>query len=496
MFFVFVIFCIVLVKILMIQFEEGDKYRKIAEKTIITNRLVPANKGNIYSADGSLLGTSMPLYDISMDVTVVKDEVFEKNIDELSRKLSELLNEPAGYFKNKMRDARRRQDKDISIAKGVNYTDYCKIKTFPILNKGRYGGGFKFKDRVKRIHPVGQMAGRTIGYGNDGVGIEGAFEKYLRGKDGVRKEQKIARGRWKPLSDKNEIDPIDGQDVVTTLDVNIQDLTHHALLKNLKHFKAEHGCAVVMEVNSGEIKAMSNLTYNKRIRDYDEEMNYAVWERHNPGSTFKLASLMVGIEDKVIDTSTVINCGNGVYHLYGRRVVDAHRGLGKISIADIFRHSSNVGVVKAINSNYYDDPKKFVDRIKFFGLGQKTGIRINGERKPYLIDPSSKWWSKTSLPWMAFGYEMEFTPLQILTFYNAVANDGELVKPRIVKEIRLGDKVIETIDKEVVNKKIARLSTINKMKKLMADVVKKVQLETYILKNFLWQEKQVQHKNL
>eukprot|EP01090_Pellita_catalonica_P015945 TRINITY_DN442_c0_g1_i4.p1 TRINITY_DN442_c0_g1~~TRINITY_DN442_c0_g1_i4.p1 ORF type:complete len:477 (-),score=86.04 TRINITY_DN442_c0_g1_i4:2930-4360(-) len=294
----------------------------------------------------------------------------------------------------------------------------------------------------------------------------------MQGENGWRLKQKIAKGQWKPINDVNEKEPVDGSDVITTIDVNVQDITHHALLRQMEYFEADHGCAVVMEVETGEIKAISNLGRTSKGRYY-EKRNYAVWESHEPGSTFKLASLMVALEDKVVDTSTVVDCEKGRIYINNRKVEDSKRGgYGKISLGRVFEVSSNVGIVKTIQKYYDKNPKKFTDRIKSFGLDQLTGVKIKGEGKPYIPEPTEKSWSPISLEWMAWGYGVSLTPLQTLAFYNAVANDGKLVKPYFVKELRVGGKVEESFGTEVVKEKIASQETLDKVRKVMENTIK------------------------
>ncbi|MCK5677797.1 MAG: transpeptidase family protein, partial [Flavobacteriaceae bacterium] len=300
-----------------------------------------------------------------------------------------------------------------------------------------------------------------------------------------RLKQKIAKGQWKPLNDNNEIEPIDGKDIITTIDLNIQDIAHHALLEQLEKFSADHGSVVVMETKTGAIKAISNLGRTSK-GTYYEQRNYAVYESHEPGSTFKLMSMVVALEDKVIDTSTVIDTEKGVISFYKRKVRDSHHGgYGKISAARVFEVSSNVGIVKIVNENYKDNPNKFIEGLNKMNIGEKIGLPIKGEGNPIIPNPNDKKsWNGLSLPWMAYGYGVSFTPLQTLTFYNAIANDGEMVKPRFVKEIRTQSNVITKFEKEVINPKICSQQTIDYVKVMMTNVVKQGTAENIYDKNF------------
>ncbi len=473
-------------KIFELQYVDGEKYKKMALEKTIKNDTIFGNRGNVYAADGNLLATSISSYTIRMDVVSVKGKVFEKNIAALTKELSNMLGGKSSYYEKKLRDAKKRGNRYLLIARNIGYNDYMRMKSFPIFNLGVYGGGFITEQKTVREHPIGRIAERTVGYSDHrgGAGIEGAFSKYMKGENGWRLKQKIAKGQWKPINDVNEKEPQDGKDVITTIDVNIQDITHYALLKQMESFEADHGCAVVMETETGEIKAISNLGRTSTGKYY-EKRNYAVWESHEPGSTFKLASLMAGLEDKVIDTSTVIDTEKGKIFINNRKIEDSNwEGYGKISLARVFEVSSNVGIVKAVRKHYDKRPEKFIKRIKQFGLDKQTGVKIVGEGKPFIPTPKGKQWSPIALEWMAWGYGVSLTPLQTLMFYNAVANNGELVKPRFVKGLKVGGKIVEKFDKVVLNKRIARQTTIDKVTKIMENVVKKGTAEEIYSPNF------------
>jgi len=402
-------FIVIIGRIVDIQYVQGDKYRKLSVESTVKNDTIFSNRGNVYAADGNLLATSMYKYTIRMDLGAIKNSVFEKNINPLSNSLSELLGKPTSYYQQKLRTARKRKNRYLLIARNLGHNDYMKAKQFPIFKLGPYKGGFITEQKTIRVRPIGKIAERTIGYDDyrGGAGVEGAFTKYLEGENGWRLKQKIAQGQWKPINDVNEKEPLDGRDVITTIDVNIQDITHHALLKQMEFFEAEHGCAIVMETETGEIKAIANLGRTSKGAYY-EKRNYAVWESHEPGSTFKLASLMAALDDKEIDTSTVVDTGNGILMLHGSRIEDSHRGgYGKISAARVFEVSSNVGIVKLIKKQYDDNPMKFVNKMRSFGLDKKLGLEIQGEGTPFIPYPGNKKnpWNKISLEWMAWGYE-------------------------------------------------------------------------------------------
>ena len=474
-------------RVVNIQYIQGEKYKQLSTELTIKQDTIYANKGNVYAADGNLLATSMSKYTIRMDVVAVDTNVFEKNIAALSKELSSMFGKPVSYYENKLRRAKSRKNRYLLIARNVGYNDYLKMKTFPIFNLGVYRGGFIAEHKTVREHPIGKIAERTIGYDDfrGEAGIEGAFADFMQGENGLRWKQKIAKNQWKPISDVNEKEPIDGHDVITTIDVNIQDITHHALLKQLEIFGADHGCAVVMETATGEIKAISNLGRTSKGKYY-EKRNYAVWESHEPGSTFKLASLMAALDDKVIDTSTVVDTEKGKIYIHNRKIEDSHRGgYGKISAARVFEVSSNVGIVKLMKEHYDENPEKFISKLEKYGFTKPVGFQIKGEGKPFIPTPDNKSrWNKISLEWMSWGYGVSVTPMQTLMFYNAVANNGVMVKPRFVKELRKQDKAEKVFKTEVVNPKIASEETLKKVRKVMENVVVKGTAENIYSPNF------------
>ena len=470
----------VMVKLTNIQWVDGNYYRKLAKERSVKNFVIPANKGNIYSSDGSLLATSIPNYTIRFDAVTPKNAAFEKNVKPLADSLSLLLNKPSGVFEADLRKARANKSRYLLVARDLSYTQYVKIKGFPLFNLGANKGGIIVEQKTVRVHPIGKIAERTIGYeritpeGNpDGKGIEWSFRKYLNGKDGKVLKQKIAKGQWKPIRDVNEVEPQDGYDVISTIDVYIQDIAHHALLKQLEEYGADHGCVVVMETKTGKVKAISNLG-KAEDGSYYETVNYAIAEAHEPGSTFKLIDMIALLDDNKIDTSKVYDSRGGTIIYNGKKVRDSHEGgYGKISLARGFEVSSNTIMVQAVYENYKNNPKEFVDRIDRMGLNKPLGLPFKGEGVPVIPQPSDTTWSAISLPWMAFGYGVAVTPLQTLTLYNAVANNGEMVKPIFVSEIKEWNKTIKKYDKQVINPSICSQETIKKVKTVLQNVVKR-----------------------
>ncbi|WP_100610060.1 penicillin-binding protein [Confluentibacter lentus] len=473
----------VVFKLVNIQFVDGEKYRAMASQRIVKDFVIPSNRGNVYSVDGNLLATSIPKYDIRFDAITPSNKNFEKYLNPLSDSLSKYSGKPSEYYKNELRKARANKSRYYLLARNISYSDYIRIRNFPLLNLGAFRGGLVVEQTTKREHPMGGIAQRSIGYerfddeGNvTRAGIDGAYGvQYLRGKDGRRTKQQIGKGQWKPISDANEIEPQDGYDVYTTININIQDIAHHALLEQLEKYKADHGCVIVMETKTGEIRAISNLGRNSDGYYY-ERRNYAIGESHESGSTFKLMALTAALEDKVVDTSDVVDTEKGIISFYGKKVRDSHEGgYGKITLSKAFEVSSNTGIVKAIDKAYRNQPSKFVDRLYAMNLNNKLDIPFIGEPKPIIPDPRIKngRWSGIALQWMAYGYGVSFTPLQTLTFYNAIANGGEMVRPQFLKEVKEFDKTIVPFKKEVINKQICSEETVAKVKQLLKNVVEK-----------------------
>ena len=470
----------VLVKLVGIQMVDGDKYRKLAMDRTEKVFTIAPKRGNLYSDDGSLLATSVSRYTIRFDAVTVRTKDFEEHVKALSDSLAKMFGKTSSYYQQLLRKAKTNNNRYALVARNLDYSEYVAVKQFPLFKMGPYKGGLVIEQKIVREHPLGKIAERSVGYervDENGyytkVGLEGAFGEYLRGEEGKRLKQKIAKGQWKPIGWDNIKEPKDGYDVVSTIDINIQDIAHHALLGQLEKYKAEHGSVIVMETATGEIKAISNLGRNSDGKYY-ERLNYAIGESHEPGSTFKLMSMVVALEDKVIDTSTIVDTEKGQYRVYNRTVRDSKwGGYGEISMARAFEVSSNTAFAKVINTNYKGNPEKFVNGLMRLNLHKELGLPIKGEGKPVIRYPGDKGWSGVSLAWMSYGYEVSLTPLQTLAFYNAIANDGELVKPRLIKEVREWDKTIIKFDKEVIDPSICSKETAAKVRQLLKDVVEK-----------------------
>ncbi len=468
----------VLFKLFHVQVVEGKKWRKMADSISTKFVKVEAARGNIYSVDGSLLATSVPEYDIRMDImagSIEQEDAFEEKVDSLAYSLASFFGDKTTeQYSRFLRDARKEKNRYLLIKRNVSHKDLLEIRKFPVFNKGKNTGGLIAVQKNKRILPFKALAARTIGYKNENVqpvGLEGAYSNYIDGESGRRLMQRIAGGYWIPVNKDEEISPKPGADIISTIDINIQDVAQRALLKQLIKSQAHHGCVILMEVATGEIRAIANYTRDGEEGVYKEKFNYAINESLDPGSTFKLASYMALLEDKKVDTNTVVVTGDGKYNIHSHTIKESHGGLGNISVKHAFEVSSNVAIAKLIETNYHNDPKRYTDLLYSFGLNKKLGLQIPGEATPLIKNPSSKSWSDLTLPQMAYGYEMRITPLQMLTFYNSVANNGKMIAPVFVREIKSLGKTVETFQARVINEKVCSDATLGKIRKMMEGVV-------------------------
>jgi len=476
-----VVFAIVILgKLFYVQLIEKNRWEE-AEVNSISYKTIEPNRGNIYSSEGRLLAVSVPYYEIRMDMRsdAFSRAIFDKYVDSLAIRLSALFNDYHwSVYKQNLVRAREAGNRYYLVKRNVSYDQLQKLKKFPIFRLGRYEGGTIFVQQNRRIRPHEILAARTIGYimeGDQGsvVGIEGAYDSELSGIQGYRLMQKIPGGNWMPISDKNEIDPRDGYDIVTTIDIDLQDVAENALETQLRKHDADHGSVIVMEVSTGKVKAIANLGKTESGK-YKENYNYAIGESTEPGSTFKLASAIALLEDGLVQPNDIVDVGNGVIVYNGLRLEDSgEEGLGKITFQEAFEYSSNVGISKLVNEHYKDKPSDFVDRLYKLGLNRKLGIEIKGEGAPDIKYTDNPLWSKVSLPMMSIGYEVRLTPLQVLTFYNAIANQGQMVKPRFIEEVRYHGKVIRRYEKTIINHKLCSDETLEKIKPMLEGVVEK-----------------------
>ena len=470
----------VLVRLCDVQFVEGHKWRAMADSLSTKYINVEAARGNIYSNDGSLLATSVPEYELRMDLYaggISENKVFYGKVDSLGMKLSQFFGDktPKEYSRM-LRTARADSVRYLLIKRKVNYQDLKMIRTFPLYNIGKYSGGLMAIQQNKRILPFQDLAKRTIGYKNEnvanGVGLEGAYGDYINGESGKRLVQRIAGGVWMPVNDEVEIAPKEGADIISTIDINMQDLAQSALQKQLIKSDADHGTVILMEVATGEVRAVANYTRESE-GVYKETFNYAIGGSQDPGSTFKLASYMALLEDKKVDTNTMVETGNGQYRLFNHTIKDSHGGIGTVTVMKAFEQSANTAVAKLVYTSYKDNPKQFTDHLYKIHMNERLGLQIPGETKPVIKNPSFKSWSGLTLAQMAYGYEMQITPLQILTFYNAIANNGKYISPIFVKEIRRLGNPIEQFHSRVISEQVCSPEVVKKLQEMLESVVTK-----------------------
>ena len=468
-------------KMAYIQNVDGGKWKARAESNGLQFRTVKATRGNIYSDNGSLLATSLPFYKVAFDPSLAKEESFNSGLDSLATLLSNHFQDrsPKAY-KRRIKDARLSEKKYMIInRKEINYQTKKMMASWPIFRNGRMKGGIIFEKINKRFRPFSYLGYRTVGTVNDQnrgvVGLEYSFNRQLGGKNGEALFQKMSGGSWKPVYDGSEVKPKDGYDIVTTINVDLQDVAESALLGALIEHDADYGSVILMEVSTGEIKAISNLSKNKKGK-YREIYNYAVGSQgsREPGSTFKLASMIALFEDSNISLYDSIDTGNGSFDFYNDTMRD-HKpgGFGMLTVKEVFEKSSNIGTAKLISNQFSNNPEKYINYLSAMGLTRPLGFQLIGEGKPYIKTPADTSWSGITLPWMSHGYELKMTPLHTLTLFNAVANDGKMIKPLLVKEIKKANKVIESFDADIINKEICSEATLAKAKEMLEGVVER-----------------------
>jgi cell division protein FtsI (penicillin-binding protein 3) len=466
----------IVVKIGHIQFAEGEEWAAMGEKISFDYKRVKATRGNIYSDNGSLLATSLPFYKVAFDATLPKDGIFKKGIDSLSLNLSRFFKDKSPIeYKRMLLDARASGRQYIILnRKRVDYQEKKMMMSWPVFREGRLRGGAIFEKVDIRYRPFSNLSGRTIGYVNEnekGVGLEYSFNQPLGGQDGYAYYQKLAGGVWKPIFDANNVKAVNGLDIQTTLDINLQDVAETALHKAMAKHDAAEGLVVVMEVKTGEVKAISNLSADGK-GNFHEKYNFAVGRLFEPGSTFKLVTMMALLEDSPVQLSDSIDTGTGELKFYNNTVRDNEKdGLGVISVQQAFEHSSNVAMAKLLDKHFGLRPDKFIDYVDKLKLSQPLGLQIVGEPTPKIKRPGQKGWSGISLPWMAYGYGFEITALHTLALYNAVANDGVMIKPVFVKSVKHADEEEKVFEAEVLNSRICSSKTLDKLKLLLEGVV-------------------------
>ncbi|MFW6259357.1 MAG: penicillin-binding protein [Tangfeifania sp.] len=473
----------VIYKMISVQQIKNERWETIAKNLKENTVRVQPNRGNICADDGSVLATSVPGYFVRIDLAAegVK-RVFNNESDSLAHYLSAFFKDASKReYNRRLNAAYRSGNRGFMLTpRKVDYQELQQIKKFPILRRGRFGGGMIIEQENKRLNPLGSLALRIIGnlnkgayggvHGNIGyTGLEGAYEQYLKGEEGISYRDNLS-GRWVT---RTEIEPRNGMDIITTVNIKLQDIAESALYKQIKEMNADWATAILMEVESGEVKAIANL--GRKNGDYTENYNYAIGHQgtSEPGSTFKLMSLMAALDDGLIDTSDVFDTGSGVWKYKGQTIYDSdykYGGHGELTVKQIFEKSSNVGVAKIITSCYEKNPRDYVDRIYGFGLNKTLGLEVKGEGRPLFKYPGDSDWWGTTLAWMSYGYETKMTPLQVLTFYNAVANNGRMIKPKLVQEIRNNGMLVREFKTEVLNPMIATKATIGKAQAMLKGV--------------------------
>lgn len=464
-------------KALHVQMWEGEKWRKKSMVVKVKDFEVSPNRGDICACDGRKLASSVPYYELRLDASVIKSDLFREKVDSLALCLSRFFRDesPAAYRK-KLAAAKSKKKRYVLLnRRRVSFTELKEIRQFPIFRLGKNKGGLIEVVNSVRLQPHVNLASRTIGYLNEAddgmfegrVGIEEAYENELKGVPG-RSMKQMMSGTWVPVTVE---EPVDGDDVITTIDVDYQDIVQNALLRQLDLYEAANGTAVLMEVKTGDIKAIANLT-RTASGGYKENMNYAIGDAGEPGSVIKVATMIALLEDGYVEPSDTIDLGTtGKYKFYDRVLTESDgKGMGKATVKRIMEKSSN-GIAKLVFEHYKDKPEKFIKRWRGMGLDKPLDIRIKGEGQPYIKNPGDKDWSGITLPWMSIGYELRITPLQMLAFYNAIANDGQRMRPRFVKEIRSRGDVVERFDTEEVGSRICSRGTLEKLKDMLEAVV-------------------------
>jgi cell division protein FtsI (penicillin-binding protein 3) len=458
-----------------IQFVEGEKWAAMGERISFDYKRVKATRGNIYSDNGSLLATSLPFYKIAFDATIPSEEVFKKGVDSLAWRLAVFFRDRSqNDYRRMLIDARETAKQYIILnRRKINFQEKKMMMSWPIIREGRLRGGAIFEKVDVRYMPFSNLGRRTIGFVNEndrGAGLEYSFREHLGGQDGFAYYQKIAGGVWKPIFDANNVKAVDGLDLQTTLDINLQDVAETALHKAMVQHDADDGMIVVMEVETGEVKAITNLSSDGN-GNFTEKLNFAA-RLFEPGSTFKVVTMMALLEDTNVELTDSIDTGNGEFLFYNVKVRDHEEGgLGKVTIQEAFEHSSNVAMARLVDEHFGLKPGNFVSYLDKLNLSRPLGIQIAGEPQPKIKRPGEKGWSGISLPWMAYGYGFEITPLHTLALFNAVANDGVMIKPVIVRSVKKADEEEETFETDVINNRICSRETLKKLKLLLEGVV-------------------------
>ncbi|MEJ5266398.1 MAG: penicillin-binding protein [Bacteroidales bacterium] len=455
--------------------------KELIEKSLKSTRIytsIEPTRGDIYSYDRKLLATSVAYFEVGIDPNceAITQKIFNENLDSLAFCLSQLLpNKTKTEWKNDLINARDSGKRYLKFSNKLSYSDFKKMQNFPLLRKGKIKGGFVYQKKYEREMPFGILARRTIGTvaseGRKGVGLEDAFDAELRGKAGYTVKERLPGNIWMPVEDAKYVEPKDGMDLITTIDISLQDVAETSLERQLIKHNAEFGTVVVMEVKTGKVRAIANLKKHPE-GFYYEEQNFAIAHAIDPGSTFKLASVIVAFEDGYANPEDLVETGRGFTFFFGKKVKDSgDAAYGTISIARAFEVSSNVGISLIIDKYYRHQPLKYVNGLSRLHLDKPLGVVIRGEAVPVIHKPGQKEWSKLSLTQMAIGYELQITPLQILAFYNAIANNGTLVKPIFVEALSFRGKIVKEFKPEIIDEQICSKKTLEKIKPMLEGVV-------------------------
>lgn len=471
--------------------QQGDTWRARRDSMYIHYLPIEAPRGNILSADGNFLATSQQYYDIHMDTRAggLTADHFEQGVDSLSYYIHKKFQPrvPTDSIARRLRAARRRGERYEPIAKGVDFPTFREVETWPIFRRGVNKGGLVAKRSEVRRRPFGMMAQRTIGYQREdiSVGLEGRFNEYLGGEAGRRPMMRLPGGHWLPVEDLVDAQPNAGYDVQTTLDVTCQDIVHQELSRAVYNQRAEYGVAIVLETATGAIRAMSSLTRESNgavIENY----NHAIGTAVEPGSTWKLASMLALLDDERVKPLDTVRIFGGRYQFYDRTMDDSKlHGIDKVTAARAFEMSSNVGMARLVDLGYGNNTAgrtAYVEKIRSFHLDRPTGVNIDGEKAPFIKDPSVdsiRTWSGVTLPWMSMGYEVELTPLQMVSFYNAVANGGRYMQPMLVSNIQKDGKIIQRFDPLAIGERIASKKAIADAQNMLEGVVERGTAKDY-----------------
>ncbi len=474
----------IIAKIILVMTKDSKELIALAEKREYRVRELEAARGNIFSCDGNMMATSVPVYDIHFDATVVNNDTFACHIDSLSARLAATFpSKSVAQWKSALSQAKAEEKQYFLVARNASLEQYRSMQKFPIFNKGPYAGGIIAEKKIKRVRPYKELAGRMIGYVNENenyyVGIEGAYNEYLRGVNGHQLVRRLHHGNWMPVDTEDNTDAQNGNDVYTTFDINLQDIVESSLHNTMVTNKAEQGCAILMEVETGYIRALANLKLNHDTHEYEESYNFALAERYEPGSVFKIASMVVLFNHKPqLALTDKVNIGTGPI-VFSKRVMKDDHSFAKngiATVAEVIEQSSNKGTAVLITKQFMAHPEQYVDGLYALGLNKKIGTGIAGEAQPIIKHPTdkdkngNKLWSNVSLPWMSIGYEVNVTPLQIITLYNAIANGGKMMKPQFVTEIKRGNQTIEKFDPVVMNEQICPPECVGKLQEMLHGV--------------------------